>query len=108
MVDQLYPSTQICPYCGWAKAGDEKLTLEGNKKHGTGHQEFICYNPDCPMYKVVQDRDDKVPLALLLYNPSEMPYIRWAQRNKAIKKQGHYNIFAIKNLAQAKQEMESD
>ena len=108
MVDQLYPSTQICPYCGWAKAGDEKLTLEGNKKHGTGHQEFICYNPDCPMYKVVQDRDDKVPLALLLYNPSEMPYIRWAQRNEAIKKQGHYNIFAIKTLAQAKQETESD
>ncbi|MGS0678676.1 RNA-guided endonuclease InsQ/TnpB family protein [Lactobacillus johnsonii] len=43
LADKRYPSTQRCAKCGYVKKGDEKITLQGNKKHGTKHNEYICY-----------------------------------------------------------------
>ena len=40
---QDYPSTQLCPMCGHRKSGDDKITLYGNRKHRTKHNEYICY-----------------------------------------------------------------
>ena len=44
IADRFYPSTQRCSNCGHVKTGDEKITLSGNKKHGTKHHEYVCYN----------------------------------------------------------------
>ena len=41
--DRYYPSTQRCSACGFVKTGDDKITLNGNQKHGTRHHEYICY-----------------------------------------------------------------
>lgn len=38
-----YPSTQRCSNCGFIKKNDEKITLQGNQKHKTKHNEYICY-----------------------------------------------------------------
>ena len=43
VVDRFYPSTQRCSACGFVKTGDDKITLTGNAKHGTRHNEYICY-----------------------------------------------------------------
>lgn len=43
MVDRFYPSTQRCSQCGNIKTGDEKVGLNGNRKHRTGHDEYVCY-----------------------------------------------------------------
>ena len=43
LADRYYPSTQRCSNCGYVKTGDDKITLRGNKKHGTKHNEYICY-----------------------------------------------------------------
>ena len=43
IADRYYPSTQTCSNCGHVKTGDDKITLSGNKKHGTKHNEYICY-----------------------------------------------------------------
>ena len=43
IADKYYPSTQRCSYCGHIKTGEDKITLEGNKKHGTNHYEYECY-----------------------------------------------------------------
>ena len=43
LVDRFYPSTQRCSRCGLVKTGDERITLTGNQKHHTGHNEFHCY-----------------------------------------------------------------
>lgn len=43
MVDQFYPSTQRCSECGYIKCGDEKVSLDGNRKHHTSHDEYVCY-----------------------------------------------------------------
>ena len=43
IADRYYPSTQRCSNCGYVKTGDEKIGLDGNKKHGTKHNEYICY-----------------------------------------------------------------
>lgn len=43
LADRYYPSTQRCSNCGYVKTGDEKIGLDGNKKHGTKHNEYICY-----------------------------------------------------------------
>lgn len=72
---KLYASTQTCPRCGMAKAGDNKIKLNGNAKHKTGHYDFICYY--CG-YKA--DRDVKVTPTLMRYNPDSMPAIIKAQR----------------------------
>ena len=60
LADKTYPSTQKCAQCGYVTKGDEKITLQGNKKHGTRHNEYICY--ECG-YK--NDRDENAVLNLL-------------------------------------------
>ena len=60
IADRFYPSTQRCSNCGHVKTGDEKITLSGNKKHGTKHHEYVCYN--CG-YE--DDRDHNAVLNLL-------------------------------------------
>ena len=44
IADRYYPSTQRCSSCGHIKKGDDKITLTGNAKHGTAHNEYVCYN----------------------------------------------------------------
>lgn len=60
IADKHYPSTQRCSACGHIKTGDEKITLSGNKKHGTKHHEYHCY--ECG-YKA--NRDENAVLNLL-------------------------------------------
>ena len=60
LADKRYPSTQRCAQCGYVKKGDEKITLQGNKKHGTKHNEYICYQ--CGYSN---DRDENAVLNLL-------------------------------------------
>lgn len=60
LADQYYPSTQRCSNCGYVKTGDDKIGLDGNKKHGTKHNEYICY--ECG-FKT--DRDKNAVLNLL-------------------------------------------
>ena len=43
LADRYYPSTQRCSNCGHVKTGDDKIGLSGNKKHGTRHNEYVCY-----------------------------------------------------------------
>ena len=64
VANRFYPSTQRCPYCGNIKTGDDKITLYGNKKHHTPHNQYICYNPACSRYLQVQDRDYSAVMAL--------------------------------------------
>ena len=44
IADRYYASTQRCSQCGTVKKGDDKITLQGNAKHGTAHNEYVCYN----------------------------------------------------------------
>ena len=60
IADRFYPSTQRCSNCGHVKTGDEKITLSGNQKHGTKHNEYICY-----LCGFVADRDKNAVLNLL-------------------------------------------
>ena len=60
LADQFYPSTQRCSACGHIKQGKDKIGLDGNQKHGTKHNEYICY--ECG---VVMDRDQNAVLNLL-------------------------------------------
>ena len=60
LANKTYPSTQRCGACGYGKKGEEKITLQGNKKHGTKHNEYVCY--ECG-YK--NDRDENAVLNLL-------------------------------------------
>ena len=60
LADKTYPSTQRCAKCGYVKTGDEKITLQGNQKHGTKHNEYICYKCD-----YCNDRDENAVLNLL-------------------------------------------
>ena len=43
VADRYYPSTQRCSHCGHVKTGDDKITLQGNAKHGTKHNEYVRY-----------------------------------------------------------------
>ena len=43
IADRYYPSTQRCSNCGHVKTGDDKIGLNGNKKYGTKHNEYVCY-----------------------------------------------------------------
>ena len=43
VADRFYPSTQRCSVCGHIKQGDDKVTLAGNHKHHTKHDQYICY-----------------------------------------------------------------
>lgn len=60
LADRFYPSTQMCSNCGHVKTGDDKITLQGNAKHRTKHNEYICY--ECG-FKA--DRDKNAVLNLL-------------------------------------------
>lgn len=62
IADRLYPSTQICSNCGYRKTGDEKITLRGNQKHQTKHNEYICYECGKKL-----DRDDNASINLYQY-----------------------------------------
>ena len=44
LVNRYYPSTQRCSNCGYVKQGDERITLQGNQKHHTKHDEYVCYH----------------------------------------------------------------
>ena len=60
IADRYYASTQRCAQCGHVKKGDDKITLTGNAKHGTTHNEYVCY--ECG-YKT--DRDMNAVMNLL-------------------------------------------
>lgn len=60
IADRFYPSTQRCSHCGFVKTGEDKITLDGNKKHGTKHHEYSCY--ECGF---TADRDYNAVLNLL-------------------------------------------
>lgn len=60
IADKSYPSTQRCSACGHVKTGDDKITLDGNQKHGTRHDEYHCY--ECGYQ---DDRDHNAVLNLL-------------------------------------------
>ena len=60
LADKYYPSTQRCSNCGYIKQDDDKITLQGNQKHHTKHNEYICYQ--CGM---VMDRDENAVKNLL-------------------------------------------
>ena len=60
IADRFYPSTQRCSSCGFVKTGDDKITLSGNLKHGTRHNQYVCYH--CG-YE--DDRDHNAVLNLL-------------------------------------------
>ena len=60
LADQFYPSTQRCSQCGFIKTGTDKVGLDGNRKHGTKHNEYTCY--ECG---AVMDRDENAVMNLL-------------------------------------------
>ena len=60
LADKYYPSTQRCSVCGNIKTGDEKISLDGNQKHHTKHNEYICYKCGA-----VMDRDENAVNNLL-------------------------------------------
>lgn len=60
---RLFASTQECPRCHYIKIKDDKITLEGNKKHNTEHNEYTCYN--CGY---TADRDDGAYQSLAIYD----------------------------------------
>ena len=60
LADRYYPSTQRCSNCRHVKTGDDKIGLDGNMKHGTKHNEYICY--ECGFEA---DRDYNAVLNLL-------------------------------------------
>ncbi|KRL87917.1 transposase, IS605 family protein [Lacticaseibacillus pantheris DSM 15945 = JCM 12539 = NBRC 106106] len=43
MVDRFYPSTQRCSQCSFVKTGADRIALEGNRRHHTGHDQYLCY-----------------------------------------------------------------
>ena len=60
LADKYYPSTQRCSNCGYIKKSDEKITLQGNQKHHTKHNEYICYQCGA-----IMDRDENAVQNLL-------------------------------------------
>ena len=60
IADRYYPSTQRCSNCGYVKTGDDKIGLDGNKKYGTKHNEYVCY--ECGFEA---DRDENAVMNLL-------------------------------------------
>ena len=60
LADKYYPSTQRCSKCGHIKTGADKVGLNGNLKHGTKYNEYICY--ECGS---VMDRDENAVYNLL-------------------------------------------
>lgn len=60
LADRFYPSTQRCSSCGHVKKDDERITLNGNKKHNTKHNEYICY-----ACGAIMDRDENAVMNLI-------------------------------------------
>lgn len=60
LADKFYPSTQRCSRCGFIKTGDDKIGLDGNMKHKTKHNEYVCY--ECG---AVMNRDENAVMNLL-------------------------------------------
>ncbi|MEE1509061.1 MAG: transposase [Ligilactobacillus ruminis] len=60
LADKFYPSTQRCSRCGFVKTGDDKISLDGNMKHKTKHNEYVCY--ECG---AVMDRDENAVMNLM-------------------------------------------
>lgn len=60
LADKYYPSTQRCSNCGYIKKNNEKITLQGNQKHHTKHNEYICYQCGA-----IMDRDENAVQNLL-------------------------------------------
>ena len=60
LADRFYPSTQRCSRCGFVKTGDDKIGLDGNLKHKTKHNEYVCY--ECG---AVMNRDENAVMNLL-------------------------------------------
>ena len=60
LAGRYYPSTQKCSNCEHVKTGDDKITLQGNAKHGTKHNEYVCY--ECGFE---DDRDHNAVMNLL-------------------------------------------
>ena len=60
LADRYYPSTQRCSQCGHVKTGADKVGLDGNKKHGTKHNKYVCY--ECG---AVMERDENAVRNLL-------------------------------------------
>lgn len=66
LANKLYPSTQRCAKCGNVKKGAEKITLQGNKKHSTRHDQYICYK--CG-YRNDRDANAVLNLTYLVNHP---------------------------------------
>lgn len=77
VANRLYPSTQICSKCQYRKTGDEKITLWGNKKHHTKHNEYVCYNCGNNI-----DRDENASINLYQYLDS-----KWYKEKSRAEKQ---------------------
>lgn len=60
LADKYYPSTQRCSECGFVKTKEDKITLQGNRKHNTKHNEYVCYNCGA-----IMDRDVNAVMNLL-------------------------------------------
>ncbi|MHA8263763.1 RNA-guided endonuclease InsQ/TnpB family protein [Lactobacillaceae bacterium Melli_B3] len=60
--DRYYPSTQRCSRCGHVKKDTDMINLEGNAKHHTDHDQYICYQ--CGY---VADRDVNAVNNLMAY-----------------------------------------
>ena len=60
LADKFYPSTQRCSQCGFVKTGKDKIGLNGNIKHHTKHNEYVCYACGAVMY-----RDENAVMNLL-------------------------------------------
>ena len=68
LADPMFPSTQRCSKCGYIKTGEEKLTLHGNAKYHTGHDDYICYQCGARMR-----RDENAVDNLIDYAKSKVP-----------------------------------
>ena len=62
----------------WIHTGDDRITLHGNRKYGTKHNEFHCN--ECGY---TADRDAKVPATLMRYSDYTMKHIRKLQHKQA-------------------------
>ncbi|WP_462399968.1 RNA-guided endonuclease InsQ/TnpB family protein [Lacticaseibacillus pantheris] len=43
IVDRFYASTQRCSQCSFVKTGADRIALDGNCWHHTGHDQYVCY-----------------------------------------------------------------
>ena len=59
--DKFCPSTRRCSRCGFVKTGDDKISLDGNRKHKTRHNAYVCYEGGA-----VMDKDENAVMNLLV------------------------------------------